>query len=122
MPLSNNLKILEVVGNIFEGVPKENKPKELQIGDEVTVQGQSSFCSTSKSKITDIQTKYDENTGVPYKVYITGDHRFDGRNGWALNPPTAYYIKELQNQIPNDIKDETEDEKSVNDLLDVLGF
>lgn len=84
--------------------------KTLEIGDTVNIDGQSSFCQPSTTVIIDIKTKYDEETGAPYKVYVTtGNHRFDGRNGWALNPPTAYYMKELQEDLevkklpPNEI-------------------
>lgn len=123
MPLCNNLKILEVIGNIYEGVSKENKPKELQIGDEVTITGQSSFCSTSKSKIIDIKTKYDENIGVPYKVYVTeGGHKFDGRNGWAINEPTAYYIKEIEEVAHNKFVNNKENQDFVKELLEEIGM
>ena len=119
------IKGLEVVGNIYEGVLEENKPKskELQIGDVVTVTGQSSFCSTSTSKILDIKTKYDEDTGIPYKIYVTeGDHKFDGRNGWALNNPTAYYIKEIEEVAHNKFVNNKENQDFVKELLEEIGM
>lgn len=121
-PIAEYIKRLEVIGNIYEGVSKEkeNKPKELQIGDEVTVECQSALGSGSKRKITDIKTKYDEDTGIPYKVYATCDHRFDGRNGWALNPPTAYYIKELQEEADSNVMDDNE--LFTKEVVEMLGL
>lgn len=66
---------------------------ELVTGDKVWCDGDSSFCDGSTDTIKNIKVKYDENTGEPYNIIIlSGDRRFDSRNGNALNPPTAYYI------------------------------
>ena len=70
----------------------------FEIGETVICTGDSGFCHSSKTKIIEITIKYDENTGKPYPVYKTkqGDI-FDGRTGYAIKPPLAYYIKKINN-------------------------
>jgi len=71
--------------------------KELVAGDKVWCGGDSSFCHDDIENIVDIKVKYDKNTGEPYNVIILSENRkFDTRNGWALNPPLAYYIKSIK--------------------------
>jgi hypothetical protein len=70
------------------------KLTEVVTDDLVWCGGDSGFCQDDIEKVVDVIVKYDENTGIPYNVIIlNGDRRFDSRNGVALNPPTAYYIK-----------------------------
>lgn len=68
---------------------------ELNIGDMVYHDGDSSFCTLSEMKITDIKTKYNPDTGKPYKVIVCGKFEFDGENGDALDN-LFYYIKPKQ--------------------------
>lgn len=63
-----------------------------KVGDEVTIECMTSMGTDSKAKITKITTKYNEDTGKPYKVIWCKDRAFHGVTGNALNPPTAYYI------------------------------
>lgn len=66
--------------------------KNLKVGDEVACDGDSGFCDYSVEKISNITVKYDEDSGEPYNVIWLGERMFDSRDGWAMNPPTAYYI------------------------------
>ena len=69
---------------------------EHVIGDSVWCGGDSSFCDNSTDKIENIIVQYDNNNGEPYNVIIlSGNRRFDSRNGQALTPPMAYYITPL---------------------------
>lgn len=70
---------------------KINK-EEAKVGDYAYVDGYSGFCYGSYVQITDIETRYDENTGDPYKVIVCGKglYRFD--NGWRINGAMAYSI------------------------------
>ncbi len=67
--------------------------KEAKEGGTVYVTGDSGFCYSSYQKVSEITTKYDEDTGKPYNVLHVNGQRFDGRTGFAIDPPTAYYIK-----------------------------
>jgi len=72
--------------------------KDIEIGDTVYVDGMSSFCASSagEEKVTNVKTKYDEDTGEPYKVICCGNHHFDSRDGWAIKGPSAYYIEPIE--------------------------
>ena len=66
----------------------------IEVGDTVYIDGDSGFCTGGDEEVTAIRTKYDEDTGVPFRVICCDDHEFDGRNGGAITSPTAYYIAE----------------------------
>lgn len=67
--------------------------KALKVGDTVMIECDSGLGSGGgPSKITKITTKYNENTGKPYKVLWCGDHGFKAKGGWAITSPFAYYI------------------------------
>jgi hypothetical protein len=68
---------------------------QLKIGDEITVAGDSGFCDSGKAKITKVKTKHDEDSGNTYTIYYAADQWFDGRTGWAITSPLAYYIQEV---------------------------
>lgn len=69
--------------------------KKLNIGDVVTITGDSGFCNRSQEKIKDIKTQYNEKTGEPCEIYvIQSGQKFDLR-GHAITSPLAYYIEEL---------------------------
>ena len=67
----------------------------IKVGDNVYRECYTSMGASSNgdSEVTAIITKYDEDTGEPYKVICCGDHWFDGRTGDAMNEPTMFYIK-----------------------------
>ena len=71
-----------------------NKNHIYKKGDTVTITGDSGFCCTETVVIRKTQTRYDSKTGQPYQIYTTDTgQKFDGRDGWAITPPMAYYIK-----------------------------
>lgn len=68
--------------------------KNVKVGDNVIIGGDSGFCAPDYTyKVTEITIKYDENTGEQYNVIHCGDRLFESRNGQAISPPLAYYIK-----------------------------
>ena len=67
--------------------------EDLKVGDIVYCTGDSGFCDSSYEKIKKIKKRFDNKTGDPYQVIVlSGNRRFDGRDGHAINPPYAYYI------------------------------
>lgn len=71
---------------------------QLKVNDKVWCDGDSSFCHLSCETVRMITYQYDEYTGERYKViWIDGGRKFDGRDGSAMNPPTAYYLTEMEN-------------------------
>lgn len=65
---------------------------KIMVGQTVIVECDSGLGSGGPEVVSNITTRYDEKTGVPYKVIWCGSHGFDARNGWAITPPTAYYL------------------------------
>ena len=49
---------------------------EVKVGDYIYIDGESSFCYGSYLKITKIETRYNEFTGKPYKVFKDEDDDF----------------------------------------------
>lgn len=47
---------------------------EIKVGDYIYIDGESSFCYGSYQKITKIETRYNEFTGKPYKVFKDEDN------------------------------------------------
>ncbi len=86
--------------SMFEGSTEDPVPTDytdlVEIGDEVYTDCHSGFCTGSWNEVTDILTKYDEDTGDPYKVICCGNRWFDARDGVAMTPPTAYWITETR--------------------------
>ncbi len=70
--------------------------KDLEKGNKVWCGGDSGFCYDDILQVKDVTYKFDKNTGVKYKVIHTSSQIFDSRNGSALEPPTAYYIKSCE--------------------------
>ncbi len=67
--------------------------KDLKKGDEVHDGGCSGFCDDTISKVVHTSYKYDEHSGVKYKIIHLDEGRlFDSRTGKALTPPTEYSI------------------------------
>lgn len=76
--------------------PNKASLKDLKIGDDVWCGGDSGFTTNETEKIKNITTKYDENTGEPFNViWLSGNRKFDSRNGSPINPPWAYYIRSI---------------------------
>ena len=68
----------------------------IKVGDAVYVECYTSMGESSEGDetVTELQTKFDEDTDDAYTVICIGDHKFDGRNGGAINAPTMYFIAE----------------------------
>ena len=66
----------------------------IKVGDDVYVACYTSMGASSEGTrtVTELEIKYDEDSGDPYTVICLGKHKFDGRDGGALNSPTMYYI------------------------------
>ena len=65
---------------------------ELKVGDVVTIACVSGLGTGGLVIVTDIKTKYDEDSGEPYKVIVCGSSEYLARDGSAITPPLAYYI------------------------------
>jgi hypothetical protein len=72
--------------------------KLIKKGDKVNVLLKPGFTAGGANsygvKITKVKTKYDENTGKPYKVIVVDEQEFrvDGEKAYPITPPWAYYI------------------------------
>jgi hypothetical protein len=62
----------------------------LEAGDKVWTDCDSGFCHGSYSLITEIITKYDEDSGVPYRVICCGDIWYHGETGGCIKGALAY--------------------------------
>ena len=68
---------------------------DVKIGEEVWHDGDSSFCTLSKLTVTDIKTKYNVDTGEPYKVIFCGSLGFYADTGSAIDN-MFYYITPIE--------------------------
>jgi hypothetical protein len=95
--------------------------KTYKVGDTVRVEGYTSFCTPYDAKVRDIITKYDEDTGKPYPVYVMNDgDTFDGRDGSAIKGATMYYIDLEDKAEPNSQKGDNVTGENTDDLIDLL--
>ena len=85
--------------NIFDDDDEDNFTYEeidisdVKIGDYIAIDGDSSFCHFSHCEITKIKTKYDEDTGHPYKLLIDeDDYEWNSSSGLCRNGLGMYYI------------------------------
>lgn len=67
----------------------------MKIGDKVYIDSESSFGTLSKDVVTDISTKYDEDTGKPYNVIHCDTMEFDSRTKYSIKVPYNYYVTSL---------------------------
>ena len=66
---------------------------DVKIGDYVCIDGESSFCSFGRLKIDKILTKYDEDTGEKYLVYLDEDgNKWNSKTGLCMNGLYEYDI------------------------------
>lgn len=80
--------------SIFTEKKHDKQLKDLEIGHAVWCGGDSGFCDSGIEKVENITFKFDDETGEKYKViHLSNDRLFDSRDGYALTPPTAYYLK-----------------------------
>ena len=66
--------------------------KRVRVGDDVDIECWSAQGDDTVRKVTDITTKYDENTGKPYKVLWCGMWGFSAIDGDAITIPLHYSI------------------------------
>lgn len=65
----------------------------VEVGDYVCIDGESSFCSFGRHKIEKILTKYDEDTGEKYLVYVDMDgNKWNSKTRLCMNGLYAYDI------------------------------
>ena len=69
-------------------------------GEKVWVLGWSGFCGPDEQEVVvAVDIRYDNITGKKYKEYVlSGERRFDGRDGHAITPPLAYSIQNVVKQ------------------------
>lgn len=70
--------------------------KRKKKGDTVYMDCYSSIgsSSTGDKVVTDVLTKFDRNTGIPFKVLVTGDLQWDTRTGDCYNNKASmFYIE-----------------------------
>ena len=65
----------------------------VEVGDYVCIDGESSFCSFGRHEIEKILTKYDEDTGEKYLVYLDMDgNKWNSKTRLCMNGLYAYDI------------------------------
>lgn len=65
----------------------------VEVGDYVCIDGESSFCSFGRHMIEKIITKYDEDTGEKYLVYIDeSGYRWNSKTRRCMDGLSAYDI------------------------------
>lgn len=66
---------------------------DVKVGDYVCIDGESSFCSFGRHIIDKILTKYDEDTGEKYLVYLDADgNKWNSKTKRCMNGLYAYDI------------------------------
>lgn len=88
------LKLQPELANGFDlDANTEIKLEDLEIGHKVWHGGSSGFTHNDISPVTDVIFKFDEDSGVKYKIVQVSGQRFDTRTGYPLDPPRRYFIK-----------------------------
>lgn len=74
--------------------------RDIKVGDIVYCVGDSGFCDSSDEKVERIEKRFATFTGKPYNVIcLSGNRKFDARNGSAITLPFAYYIMTKEERI-----------------------
>lgn len=93
--------------------------RNVKENDFVYCTGDSGFCDPSVEKVKKVTTQYDESDGKPYNViWLSGDRKFDARNGYAMNPPTAYYLIPTEQQSAKTLQDNIDKEQTEREIRD----
>ena len=66
--------------------------KRIKVGDDVDIECWSSQGDDTVRRVTDITTKYNEDTGKPYGIIWCDNWGFKRRGGEAITPPLHYSI------------------------------
>lgn len=73
--------------------------KELKVGDEVWIDGYTSFAQQNtqeEAEIEKIEYRFDEVTGERFPIYFVRDNWYDSRDGSMYkNDNGMYYIEDL---------------------------
>lgn len=69
---------------------KSIEVKDVIVGDYLYVGGESGFCGGGYEKIVEIKTKYNEDTGEQYKVFITEEDFWWSDKGERIKGPKRY--------------------------------
>ena len=78
---------------LIEPEYKHIDESDIKVGDYICIDGDSSFCSFGRLIIADILTKYDEDTGEKYLVYVDTDgKKWNSKTRCCMNGLSAYYI------------------------------
>ena len=78
---------------IEDPVYKIIEESDVKVGDYVCIDGESSFCSFGRHIIDKILTKYDEDTGEKYLVYLDTDgNKWNSKTKRCMNGLYAYDI------------------------------
>lgn len=70
----------------------EIKKNEVKIGDYADIDGNSGMCYGGYEIITDITTRYDEETGKAYKVICCGKCLYRLKDGSCIKGASAYEV------------------------------
>lgn len=86
-------KNLVPMGKPEDPVYKMIDESDVEVGDYVCIDGESSFCSFGRHIIDKILTKYDEDTGEKYLVYLDADgNKWNSKTRRYMNGLYAYDI------------------------------
>ena len=78
---------------LIEPEYKQIDESDIKVGDYICINGESSLCSFGRLMITDILTKYDEDTGEKYLVYVDTDgNKWNSKKRYCMNGLNAYCI------------------------------
>lgn len=84
---------LEPKRKLIEPEYKQIDESNIKVGDYICIDGESSFCSFGRHMIADILTKYDEDTGKKYLVYVDTDgNKWNSKTRYCMNGLNAYCI------------------------------
>lgn len=78
---------------LIEPEYKQIDESDIKVGDYICIDGESSFCSFGRQLIADILTKYNEDTGEKYLVYVdTNGNKWNSKTRCCMNGLSAYCI------------------------------
>ena len=84
---------LEPKRKLIEPEYKQIDESDIKVGDYICIDGESSFCSFGRHMIANILTKYDEDTGEKYLVYVDTDgKKWNSKTRYCMNGLNAYCI------------------------------
>ena len=80
-------------GTLVDAEYEQIDESDVEVGDYICIDGESSFCSFGRHLIDKIRTRYDEDTGKKYVVYIDTDGNiWNSKTRCCMNGLYAYSI------------------------------